>query len=205
MRMRLASAAVLAAVLLNVSAVGETFPLLGIEKGSSAATTALLVPAPRLGSVFKNLDPNYRRASYTARIHSFIMGGTWLFPERRVAPLPSTPPDVAELRRNGSEATVTWIGHSTLLVQLDGVTFLTDPAWSDRVGPFGGTVGVKRYTPPPVALEDLPPIDFVLISHDHYDHLDEPTVRRLARLFNPRFVVPLGIKSWLADHGITNA
>jgi Predicted Zn-dependent hydrolases of the beta-lactamase fold len=57
----------------------------------------------------------------------------------------------------------------------------------------------------PCASEDLPPIDFVLISHDHYDHLDEPTVRRLSELFNPTFVVPWGIKAWLADRGITNA
>jgi L-ascorbate metabolism protein UlaG (beta-lactamase superfamily) len=56
-----------------------------------------------------------------------------------------------------------------------------------------------------VSLEDLPPIDFVLISHDHYDHLDEPTVRRLARIFNPTFVVPLGLGAWLADRGITNS
>jgi N-acyl-phosphatidylethanolamine-hydrolysing phospholipase D len=56
-----------------------------------------------------------------------------------------------------------------------------------------------------MGLEDLPPIDFVVISHDHYDHLDEPTVRRLAELFDPRFIVPLGLKSWLADRGITNA
>jgi L-ascorbate metabolism protein UlaG (beta-lactamase superfamily) len=69
-----------------------------------------------------------------------------------------------------------------LLVQLDGVNFLTDPTWAERTGPFGGLVGVARYTPPPMRVEDLPPIDFVLISHDHYDHLDEPTVRYLARL-----------------------
>jgi L-ascorbate metabolism protein UlaG (beta-lactamase superfamily) len=90
------------------------------------------------------------------------------------------------------------------LVQLDGVNFLTDPNWSQRMGPFSGLVGVRRYTPPGIAFEDLPPIDVVLISHDHYDHLDEPTVRRLARAFNPRFVVPLGIKAWLAERGITN-
>ena len=100
---------------------------------------------------------------------------------------------------------MTWIGHSTVLVQLDGVNFLTDPTWAERSGPFSGFIGVRRYTPPGIAFDDLPPIDFVLISHDHYDHLDEPTVRRLARTFDPLFVVPLGIKAWLADRGITNA
>jgi N-acyl-phosphatidylethanolamine-hydrolysing phospholipase D len=92
-----------------------------------------------------------------------------------------------------------------VLVQLDGVTFLTDPTWAERSGPWSGFVGVHRYTPPGIAFDELPPIDFVLISHDHYDHLDEPTVRRLARKFDPLFVVPLGIKAWLADRGITRA
>ena len=165
---------------------------------------ALAVP-PRDGGAFKNLDPAYKRASYFARLHSFIIGGTWLVPERRVAPLPAAVPDLRALRDNHHEATVTWIGHSTVLVQLDGVNFLTDPTWAGRSGPFSGLVGVRRYTPAPIRMEDLPPIDFVLISHDHYDHLDEPTVRRLARLYNPTFVVPLGIKAWLADRGITNA
>ena len=121
-----------------------------------------------------------------------------------MAPLPLAPADVEGLR-HPSGATVTWIGHATVLVQLDGVNFLTDPIWADRSGPFSGLVGVGRYTPVPIPIADLPPIDFVLISHDHYDHLDEPTVRELARRFNPRFVVPLGIKAWLADRGITNA
>ena len=80
---------------------------------------------------------------------------------------------------------MTWIGHSTLLVQLDGVNFLTDPTWAERTGSLRGVIARARYTPPPMRVEDLPPIDFVLISHDHYDHLDEPTVRYLARLFNP--------------------
>jgi L-ascorbate metabolism protein UlaG (beta-lactamase superfamily) len=124
--------------------------------------------------------------------------------ERTFAPLPAAAPDVAALRGNHHAPTVTWVGHSTLLVQLDGVNFLTDPTWSLRLGPWSGTVGVRRFTPPGIAFGDLPPIDFVLISHDHYDHLDEATVRRLARAFNPRFVVPLGIKTWLADRGITN-
>jgi L-ascorbate metabolism protein UlaG (beta-lactamase superfamily) len=163
-----------------------------------------LPPAPRVGSTFRNLDPEYHRASMWARARSIIVGGTWLVGERHVHPLASVKPDVAALRANSSQATVTWIGHSTLLVQMDGVNFLTDPIWASRSGPFSGFVGVGRYTPPPIAFDDLPRIDFVLISHDHYDHLDEPTVRHLAQQFNPRFVVPLGIKKWLVDRGITN-
>jgi N-acyl-phosphatidylethanolamine-hydrolysing phospholipase D len=166
---------------------------------------AAFAPAVRVGQIFKNIDPAYKRASYYARLHSLIIGGTWFVPERRVAPLPATATDLPALRANGHDATVTWVGHSTLLVQLDGVNFLTDPTWAERSGPFGGRVGVARYTPAPFRLEDLPPIDFVLISHDHYDHLDEATVLRLARVLNPRFVVPIGLKAWLADRGITNA
>jgi L-ascorbate metabolism protein UlaG (beta-lactamase superfamily) len=126
-----------------------------------------------------------------------------LKPEHAYAPLRSAVPDVDALRRNHQASTVTWVGHSTLLVQLDGLNILTDPTWSLRVRPWSGSVGVRRFTPPGITFDDLPPIDLVLISHDHYDHLDEATVRRLARAFNPRFVVPLGIKAWLADRGIT--
>jgi N-acyl-phosphatidylethanolamine-hydrolysing phospholipase D len=198
---------VLALLLAFAHSAGETTLASGPTgvNPASILTVDGLSPASRVGRTFRNLDPGYKRASYYERLHSLIVGGTWLVPESRVAPLATVAPDVRALRENASQATVTWIGHSTLLVQLDGVTFLTDPTWAERSGPFGGLVGVRRYTPPPVSLEDLPPIDFVLISHDHYDHLDEPTVRRLARIFNPTFVVPLGIGAWLADRGITNA
>jgi N-acyl-phosphatidylethanolamine-hydrolysing phospholipase D len=163
-------------------------------------------PAEHPGKAYRNVDPEYRRASYWARLHSLLIGGTWLFTERRVAALPRATPDLAALGSGSRRGTtVTWIGHSTVLVQLDGVTFLTDPTWAQRSGPFSGRIGVRRYTPPGIAFEDLPRIDFVLISHDHYDHLDEPTVRRLARTFDPLFIVPMGIKAWLADRGITRA
>jgi len=168
-------------------------------------TPSYFDPAERAGSAYKNVDPEYRRASYWARLHSLVMGATWLVTENRVAALPLGTPDLAALRDRSHPPTVTWIGHATVLVQLDGVNFLTDPTWAERSGPFSGFIGVRRYTPPGIAFDDLPPIDFVLISHDHYDHLDEPTVRRLAGTFDPLFVVPLGIKAWLADRGITNA
>jgi N-acyl-phosphatidylethanolamine-hydrolysing phospholipase D len=198
--------ALLCLVLALLVGAGEASPRPAAPAALTApAAVAGLPAAPRVGNTFRNLDPDYHRASLWARARSLIIGGTWLVGERRVAPLARVAPDPIALRDNTSRATVTWIGHATVLVQLDGMNFLTDPTWASRSGPFSGLVGVGRYTPPAIAFDDLPRIDFVLISHDHYDHLDEPTVRHLAQVFNPRFVVPLGIKSWLADRGITNA
>ena len=197
----------LALALLAVAGNGfpVSAPASSLAQTASLRTEAGFSPAQHSGSAYKNVDPEYRRASHWARLHSLVVGSTWLVTERRVAALPPGTPDWDLLRNGAQTPTVTWIGHSTVLVQLDGVTFLTDPNWDDRSGPFSGRIGVRRYTPPGIAFDDLPPIDFVLISHDHYDHLDEPTVRRLARTFDPLFIVPKGIKSWLADRGITHA
>ena len=168
--------------------------------------TASLVPGHHLAGGFRNLDPALSRGSNWTRVGHFLSRlRPMLWGDPNGVALAAAVPDVAGLRQNGHSPTVTWIGHSTLLVQLDGVNFLTDPHWGTATGPFSGRLGVGRYTPPGLAFEDLPPIDFVLISHDHYDHLDEPTVIRLAHTFNPKFLVPLGIKAWLADRGITNA
>jgi N-acyl-phosphatidylethanolamine-hydrolysing phospholipase D len=121
----------------------------------------------------------------------------------RTATLPVVPNDGAALRSNGTEATITWVGHATLLIQLDGVNVLTDPQWSERASPVT-FAGPRRVTPPGLRFEDLPPVHVVLISHDHYDHLDEATVRRLAAEHRPRFYVPLGLKAWFADLGISD-
>jgi N-acyl-phosphatidylethanolamine-hydrolysing phospholipase D len=114
--------------------------------------------------------------------------------------------DAAFLRENArhSVPTVTWIGHATLLVQVEHVTFLTDPIWSNRPSPVP-LVGPRRYVEPGLKIEDLPPIDFVLISHNHYDHLDLPTLRSLAKR-NPEtlFFVPLGNGDLLRRQGITH-
>ncbi|MCP5059801.1 MAG: MBL fold metallo-hydrolase [bacterium] len=114
--------------------------------------------------------------------------------------------DGAFLRENAkhSTPTVTWIGHASLLVQMDHVTFLTDPNWSDITSPVS-FAGPKRLVPPGVALEDLPPIDFVVVSHNHYDHLDLSTLRALAeRDRETRFFVPLANAELLRDNGIAN-
>ena len=97
---------------------------------------------------------------------------------------------------------VTWLGHSTVLVQVDGAVLLLDPVWSDRCSP-SPQVGPRRIHPVPVALRDLPPVDAVVISHDHYDHLDMDSVKELAAMRSEtRFVVPLGVGAHLEKWGI---
>jgi len=113
---------------------------------------------------------------------------------------PGTPPPP---RVGPGELRVTFVNHATTLVQLDGVNVLTDPVWSDRVGPLP-FLGPKRKRPPGIRFEDLPPIDLVVISHNHYDHLDIPTLRRLARAHHPRIVVGLGNAPILRGEGIGN-
>ncbi len=104
--------------------------------------------------------------------------------------------------------TVTWIGHATTLVQANGLNVLTDPIFSDRAAPVQ-LFGPKRAQPPGVAMADLPPIDAVLISHNHYDHLDRASValldeRAKAAGKTTVFIVPLGLKTWFTDLGITS-
>jgi L-ascorbate metabolism protein UlaG (beta-lactamase superfamily) len=96
---------------------------------------------------------------------------------------------------------VTFVNHATLLLQYDGINVLTDPIWSERASPFSW-IGPKRVRPPGIRFEDLPPIDLVVVSHDHYDHMDLPTLRRLGREHRPRFLVPLGNAALLRDSGL---
>jgi N-acyl-phosphatidylethanolamine-hydrolysing phospholipase D len=120
----------------------------------------------------------------------------------RSSDVPREANDGAALRANGTDPTVTWIGHATVLIQLQGTNLLTDPHWGERASPVSWA-GPKRLQPPGLAFEGLPPIHVVLISHDHFDHLDLDTVRRLAASHDPVFVVPLGLKGWLEEQGIS--
>jgi L-ascorbate metabolism protein UlaG (beta-lactamase superfamily) len=117
-------------------------------------------------------------------------------PPLAVAPAGVKPPPASGLR-------ATWLGHSTVLVEIDGQRVLTDPVWSGRASPFGW-VGPRRWYAPPLALGDLPPIDAVVISHDHYDHLDEDTIAAM-KDWPTVFVVPLGVGAHLASWGIPEA
>ena len=99
---------------------------------------------------------------------------------------------------------VTFVNHATVLLQSGGVNVLTDPVWSERVSPVS-FAGPRRHRPVGVALEDLPPIDLVAVSHNHYDHLDVPTLRRLAARDHPAFVTGLGNRALLEGKGIARA
>jgi L-ascorbate metabolism protein UlaG (beta-lactamase superfamily) len=116
------------------------------------------------------------------------------------APLPANDPREAWLRKPASGLRATWLGHSTVLLEIDGWRILTDPVWGQRASPFT-LLGPKRFQPVPVGLRDLPAIDAVVISHDHYDHLDYPTIRALAKSKVP-FVTSLGVGAHLENWGI---
>jgi len=142
----------------------------------------------------------------------------WRWQARRdgLPPPPQTPiPQVAaeldflhsNTRAGGAmQPSVTWIGHATVLAQLSGLNLLTDPIFSDRASPLS-FLGPKRHQPPGLGLQELPHIDVVLASHNHYDHLDEASIQALHAQAGgpPLFVVPLGLKPWLAQRGISHA
>ncbi len=113
-------------------------------------------------------------------------------------------PDIDFLKSNKTEETLTWIGHSTFLWQYKGVNLITDPHLTDRASPVG-FAGPKRNMPPGISLRELPELDIVLISHNHYDHLDKDSVLGIADKQKddlPLFLVPLGMKQWFDDIGI---
>jgi L-ascorbate metabolism protein UlaG (beta-lactamase superfamily) len=132
-----------------------------------------------------------------ASIRFFLGKGRVPWPDH-VPVTPSKPP----ARVAGEAMRVTWVGHSTVLIQTRGLNILTDPVWSERASPFG-FIGPKRVRAPGIRFDDLPPIDLVLVSHNHYDHLDLPTLERLWRRDHPLIVTGLGNDTLLGWHGIT--
>jgi len=161
------------------------------------------IKASRLwvGEQFRNVhpilpglrDPNASMPT----IGEFLCGG-----ERRVprGPLPSMNPLEGWAKTPASGLRATWLGHSTVLIEIDGLRVLTDPVWGLRASP-SRFAGPKRFQPVPVPLRAMPPIDVVIVSHDHYDHLDYPTVRELAKRDVP-FVTSLGVGAHLEAWGV---
>ena len=164
-------------------------------------------------------SPNYRDGAFRNpdATSSTPKGGTmqmlrrWLGgKEQRVPPGPI--PVVALTRANfdttpASGLRATWLGHSSVLVEIDGARILLDPVWARRASP-SSMIGPRRFFPPPLALEDLPPLDAIMTSHDHYDHLDRDVIRALAKSVaqsRARFVVPLGVGAHLERWGVAPA
>ncbi len=118
------------------------------------------------------------------------------------SPLPLVDPVPFWSRQPESGLRVTWLGHSTLLIEIDGARVLTDPVWGNRASPLS-FAGPKRFHPPPAPLDALPSLDAILVSHDHYDHLDRPTILNLAksRPTTP-FVTSLGVGERLERWGV---
>lgn len=129
---------------------------------------------------------------------SWVFGDDWpQWPENKNLPPGPRP----EARMTGDRISVTPVGHATFLIQMDNLNMLTDPIWSDRCSPVSWA-GPKRHRQPGIRLADLPPIDAVLVSHNHYDHLDLPTLERLAEKGTPRAIVPLGNAGLVRGAGI---
>ncbi len=174
----------------------RSWALAGVLALVGAGATAAWLAPPRTGAVASD-HYDGRRFHYAPAGVELTLGDhlAWLSAMRRV-PWPTWVRDPAQLpppaRVSAGRLRVTFINHATTLIQLDSLNILTDPVWSAHAGPFG-RFGAARVRAPGVKLSDLPPIDYVLISHDHYDHLDVPTVRELEHRFHPRFVVGLGV------------
>lgn len=131
-------------------------------------------------------------------IWRWVFGNDWPEWPEQAASFPGPPPEVRVPR---GALRVTSIGHATFLVQMDSVNILIDPIWSERCSPVSWA-GPRRHTAPGIRFEELPPIDAVLLTHNHYDHLDLPTLERLAQRRTPRAVVPLGNVDLVRSAGI---
>jgi L-ascorbate metabolism protein UlaG (beta-lactamase superfamily) len=153
------------------------------------------------GEGFRNVHPIAPGLRDTSAprptLTDFLCGGYRRVP---AAPLPTLDPRDAWRRAPASGLRATWLGHSTVLIEIDGLRVLTDPVWGPRASP-SRIAGPKRFQPVPVALGAMPPIDVAIVSHDHYDHLDYPTITALAKTDVP-FVTSLGVGAHLEAFGV---
>lgn len=144
------------------------------------------------------IDPGLRDRTERPSLGDFLCADGRRTPER---PLPAADPRDAWLKPAGSGLRATWLGHSTVMIEIDGLRVLTDPVWGKRASP-SQLAGPKRFQPVPLALKALPPLDAVVISHDHYDHLDHGTIRELVRLQQVPFITSLGVGAHLQAWGV---
>jgi N-acyl-phosphatidylethanolamine-hydrolysing phospholipase D len=193
-----------------------------VQQGAAAralrASAGLIVLSARATRSMSNANKTHHTAEgFCNNYSSAPHGSFWKWQRERWANgVPKIPeggyhfellhPDVGWLRDNRTEPTLTWVGHATFLLQLNGLNILTDAHFSERASPVQ-FAGPKRVVPPALRLSELPHIDAVVISHNHYDHLDRASVKRIAAQpgGSAHFFVPLGLKAWLAGIGIREA
>src|SRR5438552_4004804 len=185
--------------------VRRTAKAAGITIGSALAAAAIerFFAAPRWrGSVsdhfdgkrFHNRERGWQTEGSFLKWQATREPGAW--PEHPEATYGPPPPE----RVDGGRLRITFVNHSTTLIQMDDVNILTDPVWSERVSPVS-FVGPRRHRPPGIRFDDLPPIDLILISHNHYDHMDVATLRKI----DAPIVTPLGNAALLRRHGVHDA
>ncbi len=170
---------------------------LGAQPGGVRAERLRQSPHYRDGAFHNTTPTRMLRPGEAARAMRAVITGRRT--ARPTGPIPIVRAAPAGAPTHGVD--LTWYGHATVLVEIEGRRVLLDPVWSERCSPVP-SVGPKRLHPMPVALADLPPLDAIVVSHDHYDHLDLPTVRALARLQQAPFLVPLGVGAHLELWGV---
>lgn len=186
-----------------------------------AAIALILAACATINPFFDSNKTHHTRSGFRNPHTESTVKGLWTLlqwkieasraglPKPALRPTPTVNADLDFIRANARAGAamvpaITWIGHATMLAQFSGLNLLTDPVFSERASPLS-FYGPRRAQSPGLTLAELPHIDWVLVSHNHYDHLDEASVRALAAQAggSPWFIVPLGLKAWFADIGMT--
>ena len=168
-----------------------------------STSVSCVTPAPYQGPISDHYDGDVFYNQVPLQQHGFTDLLKWMMNREAGDWQPVTDAKyAAKPPAHGHSLHATFINHATVLLQTSTLNILTDPIWSERASPVSWA-GPKRQRPPGIRFEDLPSIDVVLISHNHYDHMDLPTLKRLQQGFDPLFIVGLGNASILMDEGIS--
>ena len=156
------------------------------------------------GSGFRNSPPVPKATSKGVMFVLRRIWGSAFHPEIPANHILSEKDAVASLNALKGKDTLTWLGHSTFILRVDGKTILTDPFLTERASPLSFVGGVTRYSPPGIQIENLPPVDIIIISHNHYDHLDVHTIDKFPNKKTIHVGVPLGLKDIFLESGYEN-
>ena len=184
-----------AAALLGLAVLIDGWSAIG--SGPTGTRQRAMEASPQwAGEAFENPEPLWN--DWWGSLTGFMDGSDYASPAEPV-PVQHTNPEIFNSPPS-SGLRVTWLGHSTAILEIDGTTLLVDPVFGERTAPVRW-LGPKRWYPPPIALDELPHVDAVLISHDHYDHLDYPTFQKL-KDWDTKFIAPLGVTAHLDYWGV---